>query len=110
MRVPLVEGTQGRDHHSGLGGLLLEREGIPPFERLRHGIAVMSAFEKGEDAFAVMGKIGVEAHEAAVAARIKAGDLVPSLGRRLTVDAQIALAAKLDRGVTPIDADRLPSP
>ena len=70
----------------------------------------MRAIEKGEDAVAMMGKIGVKAHEAAVAASIKTGDLVPRLRRGIPLDAQIALAAKLDRGVAPIDADRLPAP
>src|ERR1700751_3170688 len=110
MRVPRVEGAQRRDHHSGFGGLLLEREGTPPFERSRHRIAVMRAIEKGEDAVAMMGKIGVKANEAAVVATIKTGDLVPRLRRGFSVDAQIALAAKLDRGVAPICADGLPGP
>src|SRR5437764_10588632 len=50
-----------------------------------------------------MRKIRVQPHPTAVAAAIRAGDLVPEVGRRSAGDAQIALAAALDRGVAHVD-------
>ena len=52
-------------------------------------------------------EVRVQAHPAPVAAAVQSRDLVPQLGGRLAVDAQIALAAKLDRGIAHRDADAL---
>ena len=54
-----------------------------------------------------MWKIRVQAHPASVTAAVKSGDLVPQFLWRFPLEAHVALAAKLDRGVTYIDADQL---
>src|SRR5947209_10661517 len=54
-----------------------------------------------------MWEIRVQAHPASVTAAVKSGDLVPQLLWRLAVNAQVALAAKLDRGIAHVDAHAL---
>src|ERR1051325_1896502 len=58
----------------------------------------------------MMREIRVQPHPALVTAAVKACDLVPDLARGLARDAQVALAAKLDRGVAHLDADLLLPP
>src|ERR1043165_5830747 len=52
----------------------------------------------------------VQPHPAPVAAAVETCDLVPDLARGLARDAQVALAAKLDRSVAHLDADLLLPP
>ena len=52
-------------------------------------------------------QIGMQPREAAVAASVKPGNGVVAIGRVVAVDAQIALAAKLDRSLSHIDTDAL---
>src|SRR5947209_16384688 len=54
-----------------------------------------------------MREIRVQAHPAPITAAVKSGDLVPQLLWRLAVDAQVALAAKLDRRTAHVDAHAL---
>jgi hypothetical protein len=49
----------------------------------------------------------VEPHPAAVAAAVEAGDRIPQLRRRSAIDAQVVLAAELDRRIAHGDADAL---
>src|ERR1700676_1263138 len=56
----------------------------------------------------MMRQVGVQPHPAAVAAAIKAGDVVVIFLVRLAADLQITLAAKFNGRMTHVDADVLP--
>ena len=79
--------SRRRAHHGGdqlgLGGGRLELFGVPLQERRLHRLALVGALQQLEDAVAMMRKIGVQPHPAAIAGAIDAGDLVPQRRRRL---------------------------
>jgi hypothetical protein len=57
-----------------------------------------------------MREVGVEAHIAAIAGTVDAGDRVPHRRRRLALDAQIALAAAFHGGMRYVHGDGLRLP
>ena len=107
MRIPFGERARHRDDQPGLRGGRLELLRMPAFERMPHRLARIVAAEQLQHAIAMMWEIRVQPHPPAIAAAVKPGNLVPELLRRLAVDAHVALAAKLDRGIAHIDADGL---
>ncbi len=105
---PLVMRThEGDDAAAGIGRGL-ERFAVPLHQHGLNRITLRLAVQHRADGVAVMGKIGVQAHEAIVAGFVDAGDRVPGRRRRLAVDAQIAFAPAFDHGMAHIDRDVLP--
>jgi len=95
MAVPLIEAAHGGDHHAGIGGDLLEIARAPARQgALDHfagrGLAGRTAQQR-QRAVAMVREIGMDAHPAAVAAWVDAGDLVPDIGRH-AVDLEVAAA------------------
>src|SRR5205807_1436805 len=109
MLIPLGERPAGGNDQPGIGGRGLQRLALPSIERALHRGSVMSAAEQREQSIAMMRQIGMQPDPTAVAAAIKARDRIMILRRRLAIDVQVALAAKLDRGVAHVDADVLAS-
>src|SRR5713101_111119 len=72
--------------------------------------ALRPAVQHLADGIAVMPEIGVQPHEALIAGLVDSGDDIPGRRRRLAVDAQIALGAAFDDGVTHVDRDILALP
>ena len=107
VRVPFGERARHRGDQPGLGGGRLEGFALPAVERALHRFARIVAAEQFQHAVAVMRKVGVQPHPAAVAAAVKPGDPVPDLLRRFAAAAHIALAAELDRGIAHRDAGAL---
>src|SRR5258708_36139007 len=101
MRIPFGERARRRDDEPGFSGGGFERFRLPAIERLLHRGAIVRAAKQLERAVAMVREVRMQPNPAAVAAAIEPGDLVPQLGRGLAGDAQIALAAKLDRGIAP---------
>src|SRR5262249_11605784 len=83
---------------------------LPCLQRLRHRRPLIGDPQQLEHAVAMVWEIGVEAHLARITRLIDTGDLVPDRRRWALVDALIALAAKLDRGMARLAADGLPPP
>src|SRR3982074_146959 len=110
MRIPFGERARRGDDEPGFGRRRLECLRLPAVESLLHRSAIVLAAEQLEHAVAVMREIRVQPYEAAVAAAVKSGDLVPQLRRGLALDAQIALAAKFDCGIAHRNADVLLPP
>src|ERR1043165_3040393 len=107
MRVPLGERPRRADDQPGLCCSALEFLRLPVIECALHRLARIVAAEQLEHAVAMMRKVRVQPHPAPVAAAIESRDLVPDFAAALSRDAQIALAAKLDRGIAHRDADLL---
>ena len=108
---PFLLRAHHRDNAARIIGRGLERLGVPLHQRGLDRVALRLAVQHLADGIAMMPEIGVQPHEASVAGFVDAGDGVPGRSRRLAVDAQIALAAALDDGVTHVDRDilRLPA-
>jgi hypothetical protein len=107
MRIPLGERAAHRNHEAGLGGRLLERFCAPSSKHALDRWLIVAAAEQREHPVAVMRQIRMQAHPAAVTAAIEASDRVMIFRARLGVDAQVAFAAKLDRGAAHVDAHAL---
>jgi hypothetical protein len=110
MRVPFIECTLHGGNHSCLRRGVLKRLGIPVCERTRHRRAVGRAAQQRQDAGAMVRKVGVNAHPPFITTAIRAGDVVPQFRRGSSLNAEVALTAKLCRGVAHIDAHLLKSP
>ena len=76
VRVPFGERAAHGHDQPRLRRRRLERFALPAIERALHGRALMLAAEQPENAVAVVRKIGVQPHPAAVAAAIEAENLV----------------------------------
>ena len=107
MFVPFVERSARGDDEARLGGGGFQRLALPAVERALHGGFIMRALQQRQEAAAVMRQVGVQPHPAAVAAAIKAGDVVVIFLIRCAVDPQITLAAEFDGRVPHVDADVL---
>src|SRR3954470_5344733 len=107
MHIPSGERPRHGDDQSSLGSSCLELFGFPSIQRTLHRFTRIIAAEQLQHAIAMMRKIRVQAHPATVAAAIESGNLVPQLFRWCAIQAHVALAAKLDRGVAHIDTDAL---
>ena len=99
-----------RDHAARGIGRGLERLGVPLHQRGLNVVAFRLAVQHPAHGVAVMGEIGMQPDETPIAGLVDAGDGVPGRRRRLAVDAQIALAAAFDHGVTHVDRDILALP
>ena len=107
VRLPFRRRAVERGDEAGFRHRGLELCALPLQEGCLHGFAVVGAVEQREDAVAVMRKIGVQAHVAAIAGAIDAGNLVPGRARRLAGEAYVTLAAEFHRGMAHVDGDRL---
>ena len=105
--VPFGESPAGGHDKAGLGCGCLQFLAVPAVQRLLHRRRVVRAFEQRQQAVAMMRQIGVQPHPAAVAAAKQPGDGVVIFLIRLAVDAQIALTAKLDCGISHVHTDVL---
>ncbi len=77
MRGPLGRRAHHGGDQPGLGGRRLEFLALPFHQRRLHRLALVVAAQQLQHAVAMMRKVGVQAHRAAVARTIDAGDLVP---------------------------------
>ena len=77
VRVPLREAPHGGDAEPVRHGRVLEPEGGPAAERGAHRLPRALAAEQAQHAGAVVREVGVQAHHAAVAAAVGAGDRSP---------------------------------
>ena len=103
---PLVMGAhEGDDAAAGIGRGL-ERLAVPLHQRGLNRVTLRLAVQHLADGVAVMGKIGVQAHEA-IAGLVDTGDRVPGRRRRLAVDAQITFAPAFDHGMAHVDRNVL---
>ena len=103
---PLVmRAHEGDDAAAGIGRGL-ERLAVPLHQRGLNRVTLRLAVQHLADGVAVMGKIGVQSHEA-VAGLVDTGDRVPGRRRRLAVDAQITFAPAFDHGMAHVDRDVL---
>ncbi len=109
MAVPFLEAAQCRNHQARVGRRGLEGFGVPLVQRGLYGCLVIGAAQQAHHAVAVVREIGMQAHPAAVAAAVDAGQLVPQFGRGAAVDAQVAFAAEFGDGMAHVDADVLPA-
>ena len=109
-RRPFLMRAHHRDHAAGGIGRGLERLAVPLHQRSLNRVALRLAVQNLADGVAMMREIGVQPHEAPVAGLVDPGDGVPCRRRRLAVDAQIALGAAFDHGVTHVDRDILALP
>ena len=91
-----------------IGGGVLQVERGPAVDLALHRGAVVLGPEQLQRAGAMMRQVGVQPDPAAVFGPIHADGFVAVLMGRLTVDAEVALAAELDAGVAHVDADLLP--
>src|ERR1700676_11923 len=107
--VPLLERAHRGDHESRSGRSLFELLRTPVKQRLLHGSLVVVAVEQRQHAVAVMREIGVQTNPSAIAAAVDPCDLVPKVGRRLSVNTVIALATELDGRMAHVDRDELVS-
>ena len=106
-RRPLVMGAhEGDDAAAGIG-CGLEHLAVPLHQRGLNRVTLRLAVQHLADGVAVVGKIGVQPHEAIVAGPVDSGDCVPGRRRRLAVDAQIAFAPAFDHGMAHIDRNIL---
>ncbi len=80
---------------------------LPLHQSARYVVAFRFAIQDLTDVIAVMRKVGVKTHEAAITRFVNTSDNIPGRWRRLVVDAQIALAATLNRRMRHIDGDAL---
>jgi hypothetical protein len=96
-----------RDHATGLVRPRLELLRLPARERGLHRVTRVGAAEQRDDARAVVREVRVQAHDPAVARAVHARDRIPERRGRLAVDAQVALAAELDRRRAHVDGDAL---
>jgi hypothetical protein len=110
MVVPFLEGPLRGDHESRLGCSLFKLLRAPVKQRLLHRRLVVVAREQRQHPVAVMREIGVQANPPAVATAVYASDLVPNVGRRLSVNTEIALATELDGRMAHVDRDELVPP
>ena len=101
----VMRAHEGDDAAAGIGRGL-ERLAVPLHQRGLNRVTLRLAVQHLADGVAVMGKIGVQAHEA-VAGFVDTGDRVPGRRRRLAVDAQITFAPAFDHGMAHIDRDVL---
>jgi hypothetical protein len=106
---PLGRRAQHGGNQPGLGNRRFKALGLPLPQRGGDGVAVIGHAQELEDAVAMVRKVGMQANLAAIARVIDAGDFVPGRPGRLIVEAHIALAAELDRGMAHIDVQRLPA-
>ena len=106
-RRPFVMRAHHRHHAAGGIGRGLEGLGIPLHQGGLNIVAFRLAVQHLADGSAMMREIGVQPHEAPIAGLVDPGDRVPGRRRRLVVDAQIALAAAFDHGMTHVDRDIL---
>jgi len=96
VQVPFVEAAQRGHHQAGVGGGLLEVEGVPALQRMPHvgrfGTTAFGQAEQAQRAVAVVGEVRMDAHPAAgsvvAAAGVQARQLVPQL-QRLAVDEEM---------------------
>ena len=107
MRVPFGKRAHRGHDQPGLGRRRFQIFRAPVLQRLLDRIAVVGAAQQFQHAVAVMREIGVQAYPTPVAAAVGAGDLVPEIRQGLGGDAQIALAAALDRCVAHVERDAL---
>src|SRR6516225_9605667 len=96
MAIPFGDRARCGNDETCVRGRGLERLRAPCIERALHARSVRRTAEQCDQTRAMVRQDRVQPYPAAVAAAIKAADIVPDLVRRLAVDRDVMLAAKLD--------------
>ena len=102
MRLPFFRRPRHRGDEPARDGFVFEGLAVPASDRFGHALARIFCTQHRQHPLAVMREIGVNAHETPIARAIDAKQRI----ERAVVfafDAEIALAAKFDRGVAHID-------
>jgi hypothetical protein len=107
--VPFGERSARGHDKAGFGRRGFQRLGPPTIKCVLHRLLIMFTAKQLEEATAMMRQISMQPRPTAITAAVKSGNRVVMIFRRLAIDAQIALAAKLDGGTAHVDADALPA-